>query len=173
MSSAQDRFLNANHGIALPNQLDLGIRGLLIDAYLGQRNDQGVVRTDLAPKAVTAVEAKIGPQGLAAAQRLAGSVAFGPVSGPKKLYLCHIICEFGATEASKGFGQIKDWLDLHPRADELLKPLGLTVGKDYPRLDFTLILGTLPRGNIPHSANKISPYRTNRISQKMALVIVF
>jgi len=45
--------------------------------------------------------------------------------------------------------------------------------KPYPRLDFTLILGTLPRGNIPHSANKISPYRTNRISQKMALVIVF
>lgn len=115
MSSAQDRFLNANHGIALPAQLNLGVRGLLIDAYLGQRNDKGVVRTDLAPKAVDAVEAQIGPQGLAAAQRLAGSVAFGPVSGAKKLYLCHIICEFGATEASEGFAQIKDWLDLHPR----------------------------------------------------------
>jgi hypothetical protein len=42
-----------------------------------------------------------------------------------------------------------------------------------PRLDFTLNLRTLPRGNIHRSANKISPYLTNPISQNMSLIIVF
>jgi len=40
-------------------------------------------------------------------------------------------------------------------------------------LDFTLNLRTLPRGNIHRSANKISPYLTNPISQNMSLIIVF
>jgi hypothetical protein len=115
MASAQSLFLNANHGISMQKQLDAGIRGLLLDAYLGQRNADGVVRTDLAEKAVAEVEAKIGPEGLAAAQRLAGSVAFGPVEGTKQLYLCHIICELGAYEASKAFADLKDWLDRNPR----------------------------------------------------------
>ncbi len=114
-ASAQAGFLNPNHGIDILSQLDLGVRGLLIDAYLGQRNDQGTVRTDLAPKAVDAVEAQIGAEGLAAAHRLAGSVAFGPVSGDKQLYLCHVLCELGALDAVKTFRDIRDWLDRHPR----------------------------------------------------------
>ena len=115
MSSAQALFTNANHGIDIRSQLELGVRGLLVDAYLGQRNDSGTVRTDLADKAVKQVEAKIGPEGLAAAQRLAGSVAFGPVAGKKDLYLCHIICELGALKAVDQFKEIKDWMDLNPR----------------------------------------------------------
>jgi hypothetical protein len=115
MASAQSLFLNANHGISMRKQLDAGVRGLLLDAYLGQRNAQGVVRTDLADKAVAEVEAKIGEQGLAAAQRLAGSVAFGPVEGEKQLYLCHILCELGAYEASEAFADLRDWLDRNPR----------------------------------------------------------
>ena len=114
-SSAQALFLNPNHGIDIQSQLDLGVRGLLIDAYLGQRNDQGTVRTDLAPKAVDAVEAQIGANGLAAAQRLAGSVAFGPVAGDKELYLCHVLCELGALKAVDVFREIRDWMDRNPR----------------------------------------------------------
>lgn len=114
-SSAQALFLNPNHGIDIRSQLELGVRGLLIDAYLGQRNDQGTVRTDLAPKAVEAAEAKIGPEGLAAAQRLAGSVAFGPVQGDKELFLCHVVCELGAVDAGSAFREIRDWMDLNPR----------------------------------------------------------
>lgn len=114
-SSAQALFTNANHGIDIDSQLQLGVRGLLIDAYLGQRNEDGTVRTDLAPKAVEAVEAQIGAEGLAAAQRLAGSVAFGPVSGPTQLYLCHVLCELGALDAVETFKQIRDWLDRNPR----------------------------------------------------------
>ncbi len=114
-SSAQALFLNPNHGIDIASQLELGVRGLLIDAYLGQRNDEGTVRTDLAPKAVDAVEAKIGVDGLAAAQRLAGSVAFGPVAGDTELYLCHVLCELGALKAVDVFREIRDWMDRNPR----------------------------------------------------------
>ncbi len=114
-SSAQALFLNPNHGIDIASQLALGARGLLIDAYLGQMNDQGTVRTDLAPKAVEAAEAKIGADGLAAAQRLAGSVAFGPVSGDTELYLCHVLCELGALKAIDVFREIRDWMDRNPR----------------------------------------------------------
>lgn len=114
-SSAQALFLNPNHGIDIRSQLELGVRGLLIDAYLGQRNEQGTVRTDLAPKAVEAAEAQIGPEGLAAAQRLAGSVAFGPIAGGKQLYLCHVLCELGAVEADDAFREIRDWMELNPR----------------------------------------------------------
>lgn len=115
MSSAQDGFLNANHGITLTRQLDLGIRGLQIDAYEGQRNRNGTVRTDLAPKAVEQAEAKIGAEGLAAAQRLAGSVAFGPVEGEKQFYFCHVVCELGAIEGVPFLERIRDWLDRNPR----------------------------------------------------------
>ncbi len=53
--------------------------------------------------------------GWRAAQRLAGSVAFGPVSGKKQLYLCHVVCELGALEAVPAFRKIKDWMDRNPR----------------------------------------------------------
>lgn len=115
MSAAQSGFLNANQGLSIVNQLDLGVRGLLIDVYEGRRNDQAIVRTNLSKKAVDSVSAQIGSEGLAAVQRLAGSVAFGPVSGKKQLFLCHIVCELGATDAVPEFRQVADWMDRNPK----------------------------------------------------------
>ena len=114
MSSAQALFLNANHGIDLQAQLEIGVRGLLIDAYEGQLNSKGYVRAELAPKAVEEAEAQLGREGLAAAERLAASRA-GPVEGPKKLYLCHILCELGALDAVDALREVRDWMDRHPR----------------------------------------------------------
>lgn len=114
MGTAQDGFVNANHGLTTIRQLDQGIRGLQLDAYLGRRNRDGVVRTDLAPKAVEIVEDKLGSDGLAAVQRLAGSVAFGPIEGDTQLYFCHIVCELGAVEAVPFLRRIRDWMDRNP-----------------------------------------------------------
>ena len=56
-----------------------------------------------------AAEAKVGPEGLAAAQRLAGSVAFGPIAGHKGVFLCHILCEL--VEAGAKFARVeRNWL---------------------------------------------------------------
>jgi hypothetical protein len=114
MSSAQALFLNANHGIDLQAQLEIGIRGLLLDAYEGQRNTKGYVHAELAPKAVEEAEAQIGREGLAAAKRLAASRT-GPVEGPKKLYFCHVLCELGALDAVDALREVRDWMDRHPR----------------------------------------------------------
>lgn len=115
MSNAADGFLNANNASSIERQLDGGVRGLLIDALAGQRNENGVVRTDLRGTTQEKVEAQIGAEGLAAAQRLAGRVAFGPQTGPQQLYLCHVLCELGATEATDAFRELRDWLERHPR----------------------------------------------------------
>ena len=37
------------------------------------------------------------------------------MQGKKDLYLCHIICEFGALKALDQFKELKDWMDLNPR----------------------------------------------------------
>lgn len=115
MANAADGFLNANNGPSVDAQLNMGIRGLLIDALAGQRNDNGVVRTDLTGTTEDLVVEQIGEEGLAAAQRLAGRVAFGPLQGPKRLYLCHVLCELGAADAVQEFRGIASWLDRHPR----------------------------------------------------------
>ena len=114
MAAAQALFSNANHGIDLQAQLAIGIRGLLIDAYEGRRNSKDYVRAELTPEAVEKAEAEIGREGLAAAQRLAAGRA-GPPEGPKKLYLCHILCELGALDAVDTLRDIRDWMDRHPR----------------------------------------------------------
>lgn len=115
MANAADGFLNANNGPSIETQLNMGIRGLLIDALAGQRNDNGVVRTDLTGTTEDIVVQQIGQEGLAAAQRLAGRVAFGPLQGTKRLYLCHVLCELGAADAVTEFRGIADWVDRHPR----------------------------------------------------------
>lgn len=115
MANAADGFLNANNGPSIESQLNMGIRGLLIDALAGQRNADGVVRTDLTGKTEDIVVEQIGQEGLAAAQRLAGRVAFGPLEGTKRLYLCHVLCELGAADAVTEFRGIASWLDRHPR----------------------------------------------------------
>lgn len=115
MGTAADGFLNANHGMSFEDQLDVGIRGLLIDALAGQTNDRGVVRTDLTGKTQETVEAEIGVAGLAAAQRLAGRVAFGPIAGDTDLFLCHVLCELGASPAVPEFRMLHDWLQRNPR----------------------------------------------------------
>lgn len=120
MGNAAAGFLNANHALSVTDQLDLGIRGMQIDALAGQRNDRGVVRTDLTGETEDTVVAKVGPEALAAAQRLAGRVAFGPIAGDTDLYLCHVLCELGATPAVEEFRDIRSWLDRHPREVLLL-----------------------------------------------------
>lgn len=115
MGNAAAGFLNANHALSVTDQLDLGIRGLQLDALAGQRNDRGVVRTDLTGETEDTVVAKVGPEALAAAQRLAGRIAFGPIAGRTDLYLCHVLCELGATPAAEEFADIRAWLDRHPR----------------------------------------------------------
>lgn len=121
MSVAVDPgWFNAHHYNPLVEQLDGGVRGLQIDTYLGQETREPgfggtrLVRTDLSGSTRSQIEAEIGPEALAAAERLAGRIFYGsPVERPR-LFLCHGLCEIGATDAVEEYTRIREWVDDHP-----------------------------------------------------------
>ncbi len=102
-------------GISLERQLDLGIRGLQIDAYLGQRNDQGVVRTDLAPKAVEAAEAKIGPEGWPRPSASPARWRSARWRAPSSSTSATSSASSARVEGVDTLRQIRDWMDRNPR----------------------------------------------------------
>ena len=117
MSAASSRgwyFAGQRGGIGA--QLRYGIRGLLIDTHYGVANKDGRVRTDLDREGTTRakVVSEIGEEGVTAAQRLVGRIGFGPLQGKRTLYLCHTLCELGATPLSSSLKELKDFLDLYP-----------------------------------------------------------
>jgi hypothetical protein len=121
MSVASDPgWLNAHFYNPLVEQLDAGVRGLLIDTYLGQETAESgfggtkLVQTDLSGETRSQVEAEIGSEALAAAERLGGTILYGEAVAHPKLYLCHGLCEIGATDAEAEFERIRRWLDDHP-----------------------------------------------------------
>jgi hypothetical protein len=48
------------------------------------------------------------------AERLAGRVGAGNLSRPRQVWLCHSLCELGATKMSDVLDVYRDWLDDHP-----------------------------------------------------------
>jgi hypothetical protein len=113
-------WFNAHHYNPIEDQLDAGVRGLLIDTHLGQETKRSgfggtrLVQTDLSDTSREALVAEIGEEAVAAAERLSGRIVYGKSVDQPKLYLCHGLCEIGATDAVDEFGRIKRWLDDHP-----------------------------------------------------------
>ena len=105
-------FTNQRHDIA--KQLEDGIRVLLIDPHYGVEDSaSGKVRTDLIKEGAdkNRVAKQIGAQGLTAAERLFGDLGAGDLSGPRVPYLCHSVCELGATEMATGLGDVRTFLE--------------------------------------------------------------
>ena len=113
---------NQRYGII--RQLDDGIRGLLIDTHYGigqaGRGFGGVI-TDLGKENKTRqeVEAELGAETVQRAEDLVGRLRFGAEpTGESEPYLCHVLCELGATKLDVALGEIYDWMAEHP--DEFL-----------------------------------------------------
>ena len=88
MSSESLGWRLPNQSVAIPEQLEGGIRALLIDTHYGEPRDDGVVETR---DDATSAEGDIG------------------------MYLCHVFCELGATKLSPVLRQIRKWVRKHPR----------------------------------------------------------
>ena len=87
MSAASLGWQIPNQSLAIPEQLDGGIRALLIDTHYGRLQPDGTVRTD----------------------------DDGEVTeGVRGTYLCHVLCEFGATKLAPALRQIRKWLRANP-----------------------------------------------------------
>lgn len=97
----------------ISDQLNHGIRGLLIDTYYAFPV-KGGVRTDLAtlPKR-TLAEQEIGPEAVKAAERIRGRLG-DRNPGPRTIYLCHGFCELGAVTLSSALADLRRFLVANP-----------------------------------------------------------
>lgn len=115
MSAAADRgWFFAFHQRGIKAQLEAGYRALLIDLYYGYATNAGV-RSDPAttPEYARLVE-EIGEEAVAAAEGLAQR--FGPIppGAAPALYLCHALCELGATSFDSTLRVLRRFLEDHP-----------------------------------------------------------
>jgi len=126
MAAAQEPgWFLPNQRFGIPRQLDDGIRGLLIDTHYGvpRGSGRGFARviTDLSKENKTRQEvvAEIGEEAVAKAEGLVGNLAFGESPpGEAQPYLCHVLCELGATKLSTALDRLEVWMERHP--DEFL-----------------------------------------------------
>jgi hypothetical protein len=109
-------FANQRHGIA--RQLRDGIRAFLVDIHYGVPDAQsGRIRTDLAYEGSSRnkVARELSPEALRTADALVGRVGFGPLSGDRRPYFCHTLCELGAEPLPDQLELFRRFLDANPR----------------------------------------------------------
>ena len=99
------------------DQLEDGIRGMLIDAHYGEPTESGKVKTDLSdlnPRERKMYEEMLGPEGLEAAIRIRDRIVKSKPTGPRQVYLCHKFCELGAIPIVDAFREYRDFLAVNP-----------------------------------------------------------
>jgi hypothetical protein len=113
----------------IKDQLDGGIRGLLIDTYYGEPVPGGRIRTDLSslPKREVAVR-ELGAPAVDAAIRIRSRLGSSS-TGSRGIYLCHGFCELGAVSLASALGDLRSFLVSNPgevvtviNQDEGVKP---------------------------------------------------
>jgi hypothetical protein len=101
MATASDRaWFIPEQGLSIIGQLDDGVRALLIDVWPGFPTTQGRVATARSAYAAAKaqLESELGPETVAAGLRIANAVTNPTPAGPEDLYMCHALCELGATQ---------------------------------------------------------------------------
>lgn len=116
MSAASERgWFFASHGGGIPAQLRFGVRGFLIDVYYGVPVEGGV-RTDVFHAADRAeLVEKYGEAFVDARDRIAASLGLAGEDVPRRLYMCHGLCEVGATPLVNALDAFRSFLDANPR----------------------------------------------------------
>jgi hypothetical protein len=104
MSAAALGFQIPNQPVGIPDQLKAGIRGFLIDTHFGRRMADGSVATDDDGKGT---------------------------KGVRGLYLCHVVCEIGATPLVPVLRSMRSFLRRHPGNVLLLDVEDYVPPKDF------------------------------------------
>jgi hypothetical protein len=107
-------WMFANHEVGITTQLKDGIRGLLIDVYRGIPVGDAV-KTDVEEGELVRekYEGMLGPSGFDAAIRIRNRLIGGTERAPA-LYLCHGLCELGATPLVPALRSVREFLILNP-----------------------------------------------------------
>jgi len=105
-------FPNHTYGIAA--QLQQGVRGFLVDVYPGYAVGDRV-KTDLEEglNISAKFEPILGAEGVLAATRIRDRLIVGE-NNPRKLYMCHGMCEIGASEFVAALVEMRRFLILNP-----------------------------------------------------------
>jgi hypothetical protein len=113
-------WLIANQSRSIARQLDDGIRAFKISTHYGIGKAPGHVRTDIAAEGerVNRVSEKLDPQGRSALERFSASIGFGSskgsVKGKPEVWLCHSLCELGATKMVTFLETMRKFLQKNP-----------------------------------------------------------
>jgi hypothetical protein len=95
------------------DQLRRGVRALLIDTHYGVRSPRGVYTLlDEGTKSRAKIEEGLGPDFVAAAERLRARIGFR--GGEGDVWLCHAFCEVGATRAVEELRHVRAFLARNP-----------------------------------------------------------
>jgi hypothetical protein len=117
MNAAADGFLYPSQHSGIATQLEDGVRGLLVDAYLGsvrQAGDGDIVYTDLdRGRLQTAIKAATS-EATDRALKLRKQAGAPPDDAPRDVYLCHDYCELGAVRFADVVDVLRRFLDDRP-----------------------------------------------------------
>jgi hypothetical protein len=117
MTAADQGWYIPNQPDGIIDQLDAGVRALLIDTWYGQTTTTpGDVVTSSADRSLAVHKAaqEFGPDAVTSALRLSKAL-HGKAVGPVTPYLCHGFCELGAIKMQLAMADLRDWLATHPR----------------------------------------------------------
>jgi len=109
-------YLFPSQDHAIPQQLEDGVRGLLIDTHYGIPANGGKVKTDLGKLTSTERQEyvdEIGQEAFDAALRIRDRLVTSE-DAEHQIYLCHRFCELGAVPLDQALGQIRDFAVSHP-----------------------------------------------------------
>jgi hypothetical protein len=104
MSAQELGWKLPNQTVAIPGQLESGIRALLLDTHYGRLQPDGTVRTDDDGDVTT---------------------------GVRGTYLCHEFCEIGATKLAPALRQIRKWLRANPNEVILIENEDYVSAQDF------------------------------------------
>lgn len=118
MSAADERgWYLAEQPTGMANSLADGIRVFLIDTWYGQATGSGGVVTaerSLA-RAQSDLTAGRATEITPAMQRSIDRLRDEKTVGGEQVYMCHTLCELGATRLRGELERLKAWMDAHPR----------------------------------------------------------
>jgi hypothetical protein len=113
MSVPLPGWFSSEQEAPIADQLDDGVRGLLIDTHYGDKLADGRVRTDLTT--TNTFTDGVSPEAVAAAERTRDRLGFQG-QGERGMYLCHSFCELGATPLISVLRDIRSFLVANPGA---------------------------------------------------------
>jgi hypothetical protein len=107
-------WLFAAQDAGIEQQLQDGVRSLLIDTHYGYATPRGVA-TDLDrdSKSREKVVSEVGDRFVETALRLRTRIGYTG-NEPREVFLCHAFCEVGATRALEALKGVHEWLLAHP-----------------------------------------------------------